>query len=85
MSAPLVRRVDMLTGAKAPDKFFQALSEADESISLCLDADRLRDENRELSLRVAELELALHTVKAERDSARQERDTAKARAARTGW
>lgn len=32
MSAPPTRRVDMLTGRKAPDVFFKALSEADDFI-----------------------------------------------------
>lgn len=48
MSAPLARRVDMLSGDVAPTKYFQALSEAD---NLCRELDELR----ELQTRVAEL------------------------------
>lgn len=59
-AAPHQRRVDMLTGAKAPDAFFNALSEATE---FCRELDDLRAkqcrideleaENRELRARVA--------------------------------
>lgn len=48
MTAPLARRVDMLSGEVAPTKYFQALSEADD---LCREIDGLR----ELQTRVQEL------------------------------
>jgi chromosome segregation ATPase len=49
MTAPNVRRVDMLTGQVAPTKYFEALSEADNFV-------REIDDLRELQCRVQELE-----------------------------
>jgi chromosome segregation ATPase len=48
-SAPRARIVDALTGARAPDKFIAALSEAD---NLCAELDTLR----EIQCRLAEVE-----------------------------
>ena len=61
-SAPRVRAVDMLTGTKAPTKFFRALSEADH---FC----RELDEVNELRVRVQELEEAERLAKADADDA----------------
>lgn len=49
MTAPIARRVDMLSGEVAPTKYFQALSEADDFV-------REMDGLRELQTRVQELE-----------------------------
>lgn len=62
MTAPSVRRVDQLTGAKAPDVFWASLREADEAAAE-LDAlrekavrvDELEAENAELKRQLAEL------------------------------
>lgn len=48
-SAPRARLVDALSGEKAPDRFFKALSEADNFV-------REIDSLRELQCRIAELE-----------------------------
>jgi chromosome segregation ATPase len=56
MTAPNIRTVDALTGERAPEKFFQALAEADARIADDRDADALRAENEELRCRVQELE-----------------------------
>lgn len=49
MSAPSVRRVDQLSGQKAPDVFFAALDEASDTIA---ELDALREK----AVRVDELE-----------------------------
>lgn len=81
MKAPPARRVNMLTGHKAPDKFFGALSEADEFIRQLdrgtvaqADADdaaetigELLHERDGLLCRVQELEAELEARTTERD------------------
>jgi hypothetical protein len=81
MTAPPARRVDMLNGHKAPDKYFQALSEADEFIRQLdrgtvaqADADDaaetiggLLHERDGLACRVQELETELDARTTERD------------------
>lgn len=56
MATPNIRTIDALTGERAPEKFFQALAEADARIADDHDADALRAENEELRCRVQELE-----------------------------
>jgi hypothetical protein len=83
----MVRIVNALNGnvAAAPSKFMQALSEADE---FC----RERDSRAELEIRNLELHAEIRSLHADlaraidqRDAARQERDTYRARADRRGW
>ena len=52
-TAPRARLVDALTGTKAPAKFFEALSEADETVAELTD---LAEENARLRHRVDELD-----------------------------
>ena len=79
MTAPNIRTVDALTGERAPEKFFQALAEADARIADDRDADALRAENEELRCRVdelllekAELQMELSERRAELSAARQQ-------------
>ena len=66
MSAPSVRRVDQLSGQKAPDVFFASLREADDTLAE-LDAlrenavrvDELLAENAELKRQLGEARKAL--------------------------
>lgn len=55
MTAPSERIVEAFTGTIAPSKFFQALAEADGHVEDAAEVERLREENAELHIRVAEL------------------------------
>lgn len=81
-SAPRARIVDALTGSRAPTKFFQALSEADEHIALAAELEAVRDERDEARVRAQELwaqvcdqSAELNALRAQLDRARAERDT----------
>lgn len=52
-SAPNFRAVDALTGSPPPDRFFQALSEADGFCERDARIAALEKENRELRARLA--------------------------------
>lgn len=81
-SAPRARPVDALTGSKAPTKFFQALSEADEHVALAAELEAVRDDRDEARVRAQELwvqvcdqSAELNALRAQLDRARAERDT----------
>lgn len=63
-SAPRVRTVDALSGAKSEaGAFFRALSEADSFVAEVASADSLRAENDALRTRLQELEAELRDLK----------------------
>jgi polyhydroxyalkanoate synthesis regulator phasin len=76
-SAPRARLVDAFTGAKAPDKFFESLSEADDFIRRSDGVCELQARVDELQAEVAELRTLLAVARSERDVARAE--------GRRGW
>lgn len=65
MSAPSVRRVDQLSGHKAPDVFFASLREADDTLA---ELDALR----ESAVRVDELEAENKQLRAELAAAKKQ-------------
>lgn len=89
MSAPLARRVDMLSGDVAPTRYFQALSEAD---NLCRELDTLHElqcrnaeleaENTDLAERLRDLQETHQATLGLLARARAERDTARLAATR---
>lgn len=81
-SAPRARIVDALSGKRAPTRFFQALSEADEHVVLAAELEAVRDERDEALVRAQELWAQvcdqsgeLNALRAQLDRARAERDT----------
>jgi uncharacterized coiled-coil DUF342 family protein len=74
--------VDALSGTKAPTRFFEALSEADEHVALAAELEAVRDERDEALIRADELwtqvcdqSVELNALRAQLDRARAERDT----------
>lgn len=53
MSAPNIRHIDALTGARPPEGFFQALSEADHFCERDSRIAALEAENRDLRAKLA--------------------------------
>lgn len=74
MSAPATRRIDALTGAKAPEAFFRSLSEADEFCRENAEVTRLRIENQQLRDSVNEIGCLLQETQRALAEARAERD-----------
>jgi uncharacterized coiled-coil DUF342 family protein len=79
--------VDALSGTKAPTRFFQALSEADEHVALAAELEAVREERDEALVRAQELwaqvcdqSAELNQLRAQLDRARAEKDTANLRA-----
>lgn len=63
-SAPRVRTVDALSGAKSEaGAFFRALSEADNFVREVASADLIREENSALKARIDELQAELRELK----------------------
>lgn len=80
MNAPAARRIDALTGARAPEVFFRSLSEADEFCRENAAVERLRIENQQLRDSVNEIGCLLQTTQQALAAARAERDAWRAKA-----